>query len=335
MNDAGLAGKVMNLQRRAFLKLAVGAAAVPALFNVAGADAYPTRPVRWVVPYAPGSGLDIVVRLLGEWLSERLGQPVILDNRPGGASNIGTEAVVRALPDGHTLLLVTPNNATNATLYDKLSFDFIRDVAPVASIMRVPNVMVIHPSVPAKTVAEFVAYAKVNPGKLNMASGGNGTPAHVTGELFKMMTGVNMVHVPYRGAAPALTDLIGGQVQVTFSPIPATIGYIRAGTLRALAVTSDTPVQALPDVPTVADFVPHFEASGLLGVGAPRNTPAEIVSKLNREINAGLADPKVNARLASLGGTPLPGSPSDFGKLIASETAKWAKVIKFAGIKAE
>jgi tripartite-type tricarboxylate transporter receptor subunit TctC len=330
-----MAGNVMNLPRRRFLKLAAGAAALPVFSDVARAQAYPTRPVRWVVPYAPGSGADIVVRLLGQWLSERFGQPLILDNRPGGASNIGTEAVVRASPDGHSLLLVTTNNATNATLYDKLSFNFIRDIAPVASIMRVPNVMVVHPSVPAKTVGEFIAYAKVNPDKIIMASGGNGTPAHVCGELFKMMAGVNMVHVPYRGAAPALTDLLGGQVQVTFSPLPASIGYIRAGTLRALAVTSATRVEALPDIPTVGDFVPDFEASGWLGVGAPRNTPAEIVDKLNREINAGLADPKIKARLADLGGTPFPGSPADFGKLIVEETEKWAKVIRFAGIKPE
>jgi tripartite-type tricarboxylate transporter receptor subunit TctC len=325
----------MNLRRRQFLKLAVGAAALPAFSDLARAQAYPTLPVRWVVPYAAGSGADIVVRLLGEWLSERFGQPFILDNRPGGASNIGTEAVVRALPDGHTLLLVTTNNATNATLYDKLSFNFIRDVAPVASIIRVPNVMVVHPSVPAKTVAEFIAYAKANPDKINMASGGNGTPAHVCGELFKMMAGVSMAHVPYRGAAPALTDLLGGQMQVTFSPLPASIGYIRAGTLRALAVTSVTRVDALPDVPTVGDFVPDFEASSWLGVGAPKNTPPEIIDKLNREINAGLADPKIKARLADLGGTPFPSSSADFGKLIADETEKWAKVIKFAGIKPE
>jgi tripartite-type tricarboxylate transporter receptor subunit TctC len=323
----------MKLLRREFLTLAAGAVAAPAFSISAGAKTYPTRPVHWVVPYAPGSGLDIVARLLGEWLSHRLGQPVIVDNRPGGAGNIGTEAVVRALPDGHTLLLVTPNNVTNATLYDNLGFNFIRDVAPVARIMRSPNVMVIHPSVPASTVAEFVAYAKVNAGRISMASGGNGSPAHVAGELFKMMTGVDMVHVPYRGAAPALTDLLGGQVQVTFSPLPATIGYIRAGTLRALAVTSESRVQALPDVPTVADFVPGFEASGWLGVGAPRNTPAEIVGKLNQEINAGLADSRLNARLADLGGTPFPGSPSEFGAFIATETEKWAKVIKFAGIK--
>jgi tripartite-type tricarboxylate transporter receptor subunit TctC len=325
----------MDLPRRGFLKLATGAAAFPAWSDVAKAQTYPIGPVRWIVPYAPGSGADIVVRLLSQWLSEHLGQPLVLENRPGGASNVGTEAVVRAAPDGHTLLLVTPNNATNATLFDKLTFNFIRDIAPVASIMQVPNVMAAHPSVPAKTLSEFIAYARANPNKISMASGGNGTPAHVCGELFKMMASVHMVHVPYRGAAPALTDLLGGQVQVTFSPLPASIDYIRAGTLRALAVTSPTRAEALPDIPTVGELVPGFEASNWLGVGVQKSTPVEIVDKLNREINAGLADPKIRARLTDLGGTPLPGSPADFGTLIAEETEKWAKVIKIAGIKPE
>jgi tripartite-type tricarboxylate transporter receptor subunit TctC len=334
-NHGALAVKVINFTRRRLLKLAAGAATLPAFSVIARAQSYPARPVRWVVPYAPGSGADIVVRLLGEWLKDRLGQPFILDNRPGGAGNVGTEAVVRALPDGHTLLLVTPNNATNATLYNNLNFNFMRDIAPVASIVLVPNVMLVHPSVPAETVGEFIAYAKANPNKVNMASGGNGTPAHVCGELFKMMAGVDMVHVPYRGAAPALTDLLAGQVQITFSPLPASIGYIRAGTLRALAITSATRAGALPDTPTVADFVPGFEASSWLGIGAPMSTPVEIVDTLNSGIKAGLADPKIKGRLADLGGTPFPGSPAEFGRFIAEETEKWAKVIKFAGIRPE
>ena len=276
---------------------------------------------------------DIVARLIGQWLSERLGQPFIIENRPGAGSNIATEAVVRAPPDGYTLLLVGPPNAINATLYDKLNFNFIRDIAPVASIVRVPNVMVVNPSVPAKTVPEFIAYAKANPGKINMASAGIGSSAHVAGELFKMMTGVDMVHVPYRGAAPALTDLLGGQVQVCSPRMPASIEYIKAGKLRALAVTTATRSEALPDVPTVGEFVPGYEASSWYGVGAPKNTPAEIVDKLNKEINAALADPKIKARLADLGGTALAGSPADFGKLIADETEKWGKVIRAANIK--
>ena len=284
--------------------------------------------------FAPGGGADIIARLIGQWLSERLGQPFIIENRPGAGSNIATEAVVHAPADGYTLLLVSPANAINATLYDKLNFNFIRDIAPVAGIIRVPNVMVVNPSVPAKTVPEFIAYAKANPGKLNMASAGIGTAPHVAGELFKMMAGVDMVHVPYRGDGPALTDLIGGQVQVMFAAMPSSIEYIRAGKLRALAVTTATRSEALPDIPTVGDFVPGYEASGWYGIGAPKNTPAEIIDKLNKEINAGLADPKIKARLADLGGTVLPGSPADFGKLIADETEKWAKVIKFAGHQA-
>ena len=288
-----------------------------------------------IVGFAAGGAPDILARLMGQWLSERLGQPFVIENRPGAGSNIATEAVVRAPPDGYTLLLVSPANAINATLYDKLNFNFIRDIAPVAGIIREPHVMVVNPSVPAKTVPEFIAYAKANPGKLNMASAGNGTAAHVAGELFKMMTGVDMVHVPYRGAAPALTDLLGGQVQVMFAAMPASIEYIRAGKLRALAVTTATRSEALPDIPTVGEFVPGYEASAWFGVGAPKNTPAEIIDKLNKEINAALADPKIKARLADLGGTVLPGSPADFGKLIADETEKWGKVIRAANIKPE
>ena len=323
----------MNLPRRQFLHLAAGAAALPALSCVAWAQAYPTRPVRWIVPTTPGTSPDILARLMGQWLSERLGQPFVIENRPGAGGNLAAEMVVNAPADGYTLLLVAPANAINATLYEKLSFNFIRDIAPVAGIIRLPNVMVVNPSVPAKTVPEFIAYAKANPGKINFASGGIGFANHVAGELFKAMTGVDMVHVPYRGQAPAMTDLLGGQVQVMFDPVVSSIAHIRAGKLRPLAVTTSTRAEALPDVPTVGDYLPGFETSVWFGVGAPRNTSAEIVGKLNREINAGLADPKIKARLADLGGTVLPGSPADFGKLIADETEKWAKVIKFAGIK--
>jgi tripartite-type tricarboxylate transporter receptor subunit TctC len=323
----------MKFPRRTFLQLAAGAAALPAMSRFAFAQPYPTRPVRWIVGIAAGGPQDIVARLIGQWLSERLGRPFIIENRPGAGGNVGTEAVVRAPPDGYTLLLVALPNAINATLYDKLNFNFIRDIAPVASIMRSPSVLVVHPSIPTKTVPEFVAYAKANPGKLSFASGGNGTPGHIAGELFKMMAGVDMVHVPYRGAAPALTDLLGGQVQVIFSPLPAAIEYIRAGTLRPLAVTTATRSEALPDIPAVGDFVPGFEASNWQGLGAPKNTPTEIVAKLNQEINAALADPKIKARLADAGGTALPGSPAEFGKLIADETEKWGKVVKFSGAK--
>ena len=301
--------------------------------RMALAQAYPTRPVRLIVPLAAGGATDIVARLMGQWLSERLGQPFVIDNRPGAGSNIATEAVVRADPDGYTLLLVSPPNAINATLYDKLNYNFIRDIAPVAGIMRVPNVMEVNPSVPIRTVPEFIAYAKANPGKINYASGGNGTTAHVAGELFKMMVGVNMQHLPYRGVAPALSDLLAGQVQVMFDAMPGSIEHIRAGRLRALAVTTVTRSEVLPDVPTVGEFVPGYETTQWYGVGAPRNTSGEIIDKLNKEINAALADPKMNARFADLGGTVLPGLPADFGKLIAEETDKWAKVIKFAGIK--
>jgi len=325
----------MKLPRRNFLHLAAGAAALPAVSRIARAQAYPTRPVRIVVPFTPGGASDITARLMGQWLSERLGQQFVIDNRPGGGTNIGTEAVVRAPADGYTLLMVGGYNAINATLYDKLNHNFIRDIAPVAGIIVVPNVMVVNPSVPAATVPEFIAYAKSKPGKTTMASAGTGTPSHVTGELFKMMAGVNLVHVPYRGGGPALTDLLSGQVQVMFATMPSSIEYIRAGKLRALAVATATRSEALPDVPTVGEFVPGYEASSWSGVGAPKATPAEIVDKLNKEVNAALDDPKMKARLADLGGVALQGSPADFGKLIADETEKWAKVIKFAGIKSE
>jgi tripartite-type tricarboxylate transporter receptor subunit TctC len=325
----------MKLPRRSFLHLAAGTAALPLVSRFAWAQAYPTRPVRIIVGFAPGGQGDIIARLMGQWLSERLGQPFIIENRPGAGTNLATEAVVRAPADGYTLLAVSPAQAINATLYNNLNFHFIRDITPVAGIIVVPNVIVVSPSVPATTVPEFIAYAKANAGKLSMASGGIGSPGHVSGELLKMMTGINMAHVPYRGAGPALTDLLAGQVQVYISPTPAAIEYIRAGKLRALAVTTAARSEALPDIATVAEFVPGYEASTWQGIGAPNGTPAEIVEKLNREINAGLADPRMKARLAELGGTVLPGSPSDFGKFIAAETEKWAKVIKSAGIKPE
>ncbi len=323
----------MKLPRRRFLRLAAGAAALPAISHGAWAQTYPTGPVHLVVGFAAGGSVDIVARLIGQWLTERLGQPFVIENRPGAGSNVGTEAVVRARPDGETLLVVAPANAVNATLYDNLSFNFIRDIAPVAGIIRLPDVIVVHPSNPARTVAEFIACARASPARVNFASAGIGTSAHVSGELFKMMTGIEMVHVPYRGTGPAMTDLLGGQVQVMFATMPASIGYIRAGRLRALAVTSATRSEALPDIPTVADTVPGYEASAWNGMGAPKNTAAEIIDKLNVEINAGLADPKIKARLADLGGTELPGSPADFGKLIAAETEKLGKVVKFANIK--
>jgi tripartite-type tricarboxylate transporter receptor subunit TctC len=317
------------------LRLAAGAAALPLLRPIARAQSYPARPVRLLVGFPPGGGVDIVARLLGQWLSERLGQQFIIENRAGAAANIATEAVVRAPPDGYTLLLATPSNAINATLYKKLSFDFIRDISPVAGIMRVPLVMEVNPAFPATTVPEFIAYAKANPGKINMASAGTGTSLHMSGELFKIMTGVNLIHVPYRGGAPALVDLMGGQVQVIFSVMPETIEYIRAGKLRALAVTTASRSESLPDVPSVGEFVPGYEASSWYGVGAPNGTPAEIVDKLNREVNAALADPKMKARFADLGGMLLPGTPADFGKFVAEETEKWAKVVTLSGAKAE
>ena len=300
---------------------------------MATAQTYPTRPVRLIIGYPPGGSADITARLLGQWLSERLGQPFVIESRPGASTNIATEAVVRAPPDGYTLLLVAPANAINATLYEKLNFNFISDIAPVAGIIRFPNVMVVNPLVPAKTVPEFIAYAKANPGRLNMASSGNGSTIHVSGELFKMMTGVNMVHVPYRGGAPALTDMISGQVQVMFDNVPTSIEFIRAGKLRALAVTTATRSEVLPDLPTVADFVPGYEASAWYGVGVPKGTPDDIIDKLNKEINAILADPKAKARLADLGASLLAGSSADFGKLVADETEKWGKVVKFSGAK--
>ena len=323
----------MKLPRRRFLHLAAGAAALPLACRSAWAQNYPTRPVRIVVGFAAGGPNDIIARLIGHWLTERLGQPFIIENRPGAATNIGTEAVVKSPPDGYTLLLAGSPNAINATLYDKLNFHFMRDIAPVATISRTTFVMVVNSSIKAKTVPEFIAYAKANPGKINMASSGTGSPSHVSGELFKMMAGVDMVHVPYRGGAPALTDLLGGQVQAYFSPMSGSIEYIRAGRVRALAVSTATRSEALPNIPTVGEFVPGYEASGWLGISAPKATPAETVDQLNKAVNAGLVDPKIQAQLADLGTPALAGSPADFGKLIAVETEKWAKVIRAANIK--
>ena len=325
----------MKLPRREFLYLAAGAAALPAVTRIAGAQTYPTRPVHIIVGYAPGGATDIMARLVGQWLSERLGQQFVIENRPGAGSNIAAEAVVRAPADGYTLLLVGVSNAINATLYDRLNFNFIRDIAPVAGIIRDTYVMVVNPSFPAKTVPEFVAYAKADPGRINFGSAGIGSPNHVTGELFKIMTGVNLLHVPYRGIALALSDLLGGQVQVAFASMPSSIEFVRAGRLRALAVTTATRSEVLPDVPTVGEFVPGYEASAWYGIGAPKATPAEIVDKLNKEINAALADPKMKARLADLGGTPFLGSPADFGKLIADDTERWGKVVEFSGAKVD
>ena len=322
----------MKIPRRKLLRLAAGAAMLPAASRFARAQSYPARPVRIIVGYTPAGATDILARLIGQWLSERLGQTFIVENRPGGGSNIGTDAVVRAPADGHTLMLVAPANAINATLYDRLPFNFIRDIAPVAGLIRVANVMEVNPSLPAKTLPEFIAYAKASPGKVNYASAGTGSQQHVAGELFKMMAGIDMVHVPYRGGGPALADLMGGQVQLFFGTTASTIQLIRSGRLRALAVTTETRSAALPDVPTVAEFVPGYEASSWYGICAPRNTPPEIVALLNKEINAGLADPKLKSRLAELGGTVLPGTPADFTKLIVEETEKWGKVVKFAGV---
>ena len=325
----------MNLPRRRFLHLAAGAAALPAVSRVVKAQSYPTRPVRIIVGFAPGGATDIMARLIGQWLSERLGQQFIVENRPGAASNIGTEVVVNAPPDGYTLLVVTSVNTVNATLYERLNFNLIGDIAPVASLHREPFVVAVNPSVPVKTIPEFITHAKANPDRINMASAGVGSGNHIAGELFKMMTGVNLVHVPYRGGGPTLVDLLGGQVQVLFATMSSSIEYIRGGKLRALAVTTATRSPALPDVPTVAEFVPGYESSFWTGVGAPKNTPTEIVDKLNDEINSALADPKMKARLAELGATALPGSPADFGKFIAEETEKWGKVVKFSGAKAD
>jgi tripartite-type tricarboxylate transporter receptor subunit TctC len=324
----------MRPDRRRFLAIAGGAAALP-LTRPAMAQAYPARPVRVIVGFPAGGPTDIAARLIGQWLSDRLGRQFVIENRPGATGNIGTEAVVNAAPDGYTLLVAAASNAINTTLYRKLSFVFHRDTAPVAAIIRVPNVIEVTPSLPARTVPEFIAYAKANPGKINFASGGNGTSQHVSGELFKMMAGVDMLHVPYRGSAPALTDLIAGHVQVMFDAVSSSIAFIRAGQVRALAVTTATRLEALPDLPTVSDFVPGYEASAWFGVCAPRKTPADIVDRLNREINAALADPAMKAHLADLGGTPLPGSPADFGNLIVAETEKWAKVVKFSGASAD
>jgi tripartite-type tricarboxylate transporter receptor subunit TctC len=325
----------MKLPRRRFLRLAAGAAVLPALSQIARADDYPTRPVRLIVGFAPGGATDIMGRLMGQWLSERLGRTFIIENRAGAGSNVGTEVVVNAAPDGYTLLVTTVVNAINATLYDKLNFNFIRDIAPVGGIHREPYVLVVNQSLAPRTVPEFIAYAKTNRGKINMASGGVGSGNHLSGELFKMMTGIDLVHVPYRGAGPALIDLLGGQVQVLFATMSSSISYIRDGRLRALAVSTAMPSPVLPDIPTVAEFVPGYEASFWSGIGAPKNTPAEIVDKLNKEMNAGLADPKMQARFADLGSTALPGSPADFGRLIAEETETMGKVVKFCGAKVE
>jgi tripartite-type tricarboxylate transporter receptor subunit TctC len=326
----------MKLPRRNFLHLAAAAVAVPpAVSRFAWAQAYPSRPVRLIVGFVPGNPPDIFARLIGQWLSERLGQQFVVENRPGAGGTIGTEVVVRSAPDGYTLLVTGVPDVVGATFYDKLNYNFMRYIAPVATIIRQPLVMVVHPSFPSKTVPEFIAHAKTNPGKVSMASAGTGTPPHLVGALFKAMAGVEMVHVPYRGGAPALTDLIGGRVQVMFVGPAASIDYIKSGALRALAVTTTTRSEVLPDIPTVGEFVPGYEASAWFGIGAPKNTPTEIVDKLNKEINAALADPKMKARLADLGGTVLPGSPADFGKLLADESEKWGKVIRDANIKPE
>jgi len=325
----------MEFPRRTFFRLATGAAALPAVSRFVCAQSYPSRPVRIVAGFPAGGGVDITARLIGEWLSERLGQPFIIDNRPGAGGNIGTEAVVKAPADGHTLLLATIPNAVNATLYETLNFNFIRDIAPVGGIIRVPQVILVHPSVPAKTIPEFIAYAKANPEKVNMGSAGSGSAPHLAGALFSFLAGIKMVHVPYRGQGPALADLLSGQVQVFFATTPGMTDFIRSGKLRALAVTTASRAEVLPDLPTVGEFVPGYEASQWYGLGAPKGTPAEIVDKLNKEINAALFDARMKARFAEIGGAALVGSPAEFGKLIADETEKWARVIKFAGIKAE
>jgi tripartite-type tricarboxylate transporter receptor subunit TctC len=322
----------MELGRRRLFALTAGAIAA-ARSRVAGADAYPSRPVHWIVGFAPGGSTDILARVIGQYLSEKLGQTFIIENRPGAGSNIATEVVVNAPPDGYTLLMISPAHAVNATLYDKLGYNFLRDIAPVAGISREANVMVVSPSFPATSVPAFIAYAKANPGKVNMASSGVGTSVHVAGELFNMMAGIKMTHIPYRGAGPAITDILGGQVQVMFAAMPSAFEHVKAGRLRALAVSTSTRLPTLPDVPTVGEFLPGYEASSWYGIGAPRTTPAEIVGMLNRAMNAGLADPRLKARLGELGGTMLAGSPAEFGKLTADETEKWAKVVKFSGAK--
>jgi tripartite-type tricarboxylate transporter receptor subunit TctC len=323
----------MRLPRRQFLHLAAGAAALPAIPHLARAQTYPARPVRWIVGFAAGGPQDIVARLLAQYLSERLGQQFVIENRTGAGGNIGTETVVRAPADGYTLLMIGASATINPTLYDNLSFVFLRDIAPVASIMRTSNVMEVHPSLPVKTVPEFIAYAKANPGKINYASAGSGSSQHMAGELFKMLAGVEMVHVPYRGAAPALTDLLAGQVQIMFDNMTSSVEHVRTGRLRGLAVTTAARSEALPDLPMVGDFVPGFEASGIYGIGVPKDTPAEIINKLNREINAAIADPRIKARLADLGGILVTGTPADFGKILAAEVEKWGKVVKFSGAK--
>ena len=325
----------MKLPRRRFLSLAAGAVAMPAVARVASAQAYPVRPVRIVVGFAAGGSSDIGARLIGQWLQERLGQPFVIENRPGAATNLATETVVHSAPDGYTLLMIGPSSTINATLYDKLNFVFLRDIAPVASTMRQPQIILANPSLPANTLPEFIAYAKANPGKITMASAGTGSSGHLAGELFKMMAGVNILHVPYRGAGPALTDLLGGQVLTAVIGVSGSVEQIKAGKVRALAVTTTMRATALPDVPTVSEFLPGFEAGDVLGIGAPRGTPPDIVDKLNKEINAGLADPKIKARFADLGGTPLALTPAEYGKLLADETEKWGKVIRSANIKAE
>jgi tripartite-type tricarboxylate transporter receptor subunit TctC len=323
----------MTIQRRRFLARAGAAVAMPALSRIARAQGYPARQVRVIIGYPPGGSADITARLMAQWLTERLGQSFIVESRAGGGTNIATEAVINAPPDGYTLLLVAPANAINATLYEKLNHNFLRDIAPIAGIIRFPNVVVVNPSVPVKTIPELIAYAKANPGKLNMASSGNGSTIHMSGELFKMMTGVNMIHVPYRGGALALTDMIGGQVQVMFDNIPTATEFVRSGQLRGLAVTGAARSETLPDLPTVAEFLPGYEATSWYGLGAPKGTPPDIIEKLNHEVNASLADPKAKARFAELGATLLTGSPADFGKLVADETEKWGKVVKFSGAK--
>jgi tripartite-type tricarboxylate transporter receptor subunit TctC len=325
----------MNVRRREFLHLAIGAATFPAVSRLARAQGYPARPVRVIVGFPAGGAADTTARIVGQYLSERLGQPFVIENRAGAAGNIGTEVAAKASADGYTLLVAVLNNAVNATLYEKLNFNFIRDIAPVASLIRFANVLDVHPSLPVSTVPGFIAYAKANPGKINMGSSGVGSPQHVSGELFKMMTGVELVHVPYRGGAPAVADLIAGQLQVNFDVLPESIGHIRAGKLRPLAVTTLTRSQALPEIPSIGDFVPGYETSAWFGIGVPRGTEPAIIDKLNREINKALADPKIQARFADLGAAVLPGSPADFGKLVADETEKWARVVKFAGMKAD
>jgi tripartite-type tricarboxylate transporter receptor subunit TctC len=325
----------MKLLRRQFLRLAAGTSLLAAVSQVTRAQSYPTRPVRLIVGFAPGGVGDILARLIGQSLTERLGQPFIVENRPGAGGNIGTEVMVRASPDGYTLFLANTSNAINATLYESLSFNFIGDTVPVGSFARASGVLEVHPSVPVRTVPEFIAYAKANPGKISFASSGNGGLAHVAGELFKMMTGINMQHIPYRGSGPALTDLLGGQVQAMFDNVPSSIEHIRSGKLRALAVTDTQRVEALPDVPTVAEFIPGYEATGFFGVVAPKGTPTDVINKLNGELNAALIDPRMKARLTDFGATTLAGTPADFGELIGGETEKWAKVVKFSGARAD